>query len=124
MAAGALGDAFPDEPHRASAFPFGVGGEGQQAGLHGIDDLAEADRAGFACQQVAAGLAAAALDQAPAAQVVEDLDQKIRRDRFTLREFLKPCNGSPVMTLGLLGHRAARVIELLRNPHGYRATRE
>ena len=106
-------DISPGLADRGTGFAVGADRIGQQAGIDGVGDLGEVDRAGLLGEQVAAGLAAPAGDQSAAPQVIEDLDQKVCRDGFALRQFLKPCNGPAVMTLRELGKGPAGVLEFL-----------
>ena len=71
------GDLVPCEADGLAGFAFAGDGALEQRGIHGIDDLAQGDRLRGACQQVSACLAAAALDEAGAAQIIEDLHKKI-----------------------------------------------
>ena len=106
-------DFFPGLADRGAGFAVVADGIGQQAGINGVGDLGEVDRSGLLGEQVSAGLAASTGDQTAASQVVEDLDQEICGDGFTLRQLLKPCNGSAVMTLRELGKGPAGIFEFL-----------
>lgn len=86
-------------------------------GLYGIDDLAEGDVVCGAGKEVAAVGAAAGVDEAGAAEVVEDLNQKVRRDSFALRKFVKASKSLAVIGLGELGKGAAGVFQFLGNFH-------
>lgn len=89
----------------------------EQRRVYRLDDLAQGDEVGGSTEEVSAGLAAAALDESGAAQVVEDLDEEISGDDFALREVFETCKGSPVMELCELGHRPAGIFQFLRDFH-------
>ena len=78
-----------------------------------MDHLAQGDGVRRAGEQVTARLAAAAVDQAGAAQIAENLHQKVARDGFSLRQVLKACKHPGVVVLRKLSQRPARVFQFL-----------
>lgn len=107
------GDGFPGDPHGMAGFSFDGDGALEEGGVDGFDDLTEGDGVGGAGEEVAAGFAAAAVDESGAAKIIEDLDKKISRHGFPLRHFLKPCKTPPVMDLRELSEGPARVFQFL-----------
>lgn len=68
-----------------AGFAFVFDGCLDEGGVDGEDDLAEGDGCGRSGEEVSAGFSAAAFDDSGAAEVVEDLDEKVGGDGFTLR---------------------------------------
>jgi hypothetical protein len=96
---------------------LGEGGVVELGWLHGLDDLAECDAVGGAGEEVSAVGSAAGVDDARAAEVVEDLDQKVGGDSFALRKFVEAGKSLAVIGLGELGKGAAGVFQFLGNFH-------
>lgn len=111
------GDGFPGAADGGAGFAFGEGGVVELGGLHGIDDLAERDVVGGAGEEVSAVGAAAGVDDTGAAEVVEDLDQKVGGDSFALRKLVKAGKSLAVIGLGELRQGAAGVFQFLGNFH-------
>ena len=87
------------------------------ATVFGIYDLAEGDALGWAGEEIAAVGAAAGVDDPGAAEVVEDLDQKVVGDSFPLRKFVKAGKTLAVIGLCELCKGAAGVFQFLGNFH-------
>ena len=113
----ALGDLIPGEAHGLAGLAAAGHRALEERGVHGLDDLAQADGFRGAGEAVAAGLAAAAFDETGTAEVVENLDEKISGDGFSLRQVLEACKSSGVMVFGELSQGPARIFQFLRNPH-------
>ncbi len=107
------GDLFPCMADRLAGFSAAGDRALEERGVHGLDDLAQADGFRGAGEAVAAGLAAAAFDETGTAEVVENLDEKISGDGFSLRQVLEACKSSGVMVFGELSQCPARVFQLL-----------
>lgn len=108
---------MPGAADGGAGFAFGEGGVVELGGLHGIDDLAEGDALGGAGEEIAAVGAAAGVDDPGAAEVVEDLDQKVGGDSFPLRKFVKAGKTLAVIGLCELCKGAAGVFQFLGNFH-------
>ena len=111
------GDGFPGAADGGAGFAFGEGGVVELGGLHGIDDLAEGDVVGGAGEEVSAVGAAAGVDDPGAAQIVEDLHQKVGGDSFPLRKFVEAGKSLAVIRLCELRQGAAGVFQFLGNFH-------
>ena len=111
------GDLIPSALDAMAGIAFVGDGQLEQRGVHGFDDLTQRDEVSGAAEKVATGFAATALDEAGASEIIKDLDEKISRYGFALREVLEACKGSPVMELCELGHRPAGVFQFLRDLH-------
>lgn len=107
------GNFFPSDADCLAGFAFDGNAALEKRGIDRLDDLAERDRTRLAGKQVAACLAAAAVNETGAAQIVEDLHQEIPRNGFPLRQLLEPCKTPAVMDLRELGKRPARVFQFL-----------
>lgn len=111
------GNLVPSAPDALAGNSFAGHRRLQQRGVHSLDDIAQGDEAGGSAEEVATRFAAATFDKASAAQVVEDLDEKIRRHGFALREVFETCKSSPVVEPRELGHRPAGIFQFLRDLH-------
>ena len=81
--------------------------------VHRLDDLPQGDGIGGTGEKVASGLSAAAVNEAAAPQIVQNLHKKVAGDGFTLCHLVKPCKTPPVMDLRELSESPACVFQFL-----------